>query len=48
MTIRNTDLAFVKYLFGGLDPLNLRKMMGGATFYCDGKVFAILSSQGQI
>ena len=48
MAVSDADIAFVKELFSGLGPLTHRKMMGGATFYADGQVFAILSSDGQV
>lgn len=48
MAVTDADIAFVKELLEGLGPLTHRKMMGGATFYCDGQVFAILSSGGEV
>ena len=48
MSVTDEDIAFVKELLEGLGPLTHRKMMGGATFYCDGQVFAILSSNGEM
>lgn len=48
MAVTDSDIAFVKELFSGLGSLTHRKMMGGATFYCDGQVFAILSSGGEV
>lgn len=48
MAVTDSDIAFVKELFSGLGPLTHRKMMGGATFYSDGQVFAILSSEGEV
>ncbi len=48
MSVSDDDIAFVKELFAGLGPLTHRKMMGGATFYCEGQVFAILSSTGEV
>lgn len=48
MAVSDADIEFVKELFDGLGPLTHRKMMGGATFYSDGQVFAILSSGGEV
>ncbi len=48
MAVSDADIAFFKELFHGLGPLTHRNMMGGATFYCDGQVFAILSSKGEV
>lgn len=48
MAVTDADIAFVKELFDGLGPVTHRKMMGGATFYSDGQVFAILSSSGEV
>ena len=48
MAVTDADIAFVKELLEGLGSLTHRKMMGGATFYCDGQVFAILSSGGEV
>lgn len=48
MAVSDSEIEFVKELLGGLGPLTHRKMMGGATFYCDGQVFAILSSTGEV
>ncbi|MGV6848140.1 MAG: TfoX/Sxy family protein [Marinibacterium sp.] len=48
MSVSGEDITFVLELFAGLGALTHRRMMGGATFYCDGQVFAILSSEGEI
>ncbi|WP_371169781.1 TfoX/Sxy family protein [Aliiroseovarius sp. 2305UL8-7] len=48
MSVTDSDIAFVKELLEGLGPLTHRNMMGGATFYSEGQVFAILSSDGEI
>lgn len=48
MSVTDSDIEFVKELFEPLGPLTHRKMMGGATFYFEGQVFAILSSEGEV
>ncbi len=48
MSVTRDDMAYVADLFSGLGAITQRKMMGGATFYCDGQVFAILSSEGEV
>jgi DNA transformation protein len=48
MSVTGEDMAYVADLFSGLGTITQRKMMGGATFYCDGQVFAILSSEGEV
>lgn len=48
MSVSQSDIAHVLELFEDLGALTHRKMMGGATFYTDGQVFAILSSDGTI
>jgi DNA transformation protein len=46
MSVTDADIAALKELFEGLGPLTHRKMMGGASFYLDGQIFAILDSEG--
>ncbi len=48
MSVSDSDITFVKELFAPLGTITHRKMMGGATFYSDGQVFAILSSSGEV
>lgn len=48
MSVGNDEIAFVHEIFQDLGPLTHRKMMGGASFYRDGQIFAILSSEGVI
>lgn len=48
MSVTNGEIAGVLELFEALGGLSHRKMMGGATFYTDGQVFAILSSEGTV
>ncbi len=48
MSVSDTDIAFALELFSGLGPLTSRKMMGGLSIYCDGQIFAILSSTGRL
>ncbi len=48
MSVNDDEIEFVKELFEPLGTLTHRKMMGGATYYFEGQVFAILSSNGEI
>lgn len=48
MSISDADIAYVSDLFDDLGGVTHRKMMGGATFYRNGQVFAIRSSAGEI
>ena len=48
MSVSDADIAFATDLFGNLGGLTKRKMFGGMCLYCDGIVFALLSSQGRI
>lgn len=48
MSVNDAEIAHVLELFEDLGGLSHRKMMGGASIYCDGQIFAILSSDGQI
>lgn len=43
MSVTNDEIAHVIELFEGLGDITHRKMMGGASFYLDGQIFAILS-----
>ncbi|MCB1367372.1 MAG: TfoX/Sxy family protein [Rhodobacteraceae bacterium] len=48
MSVTDADIAFALDLFAPLGTLTHRKMMGGLTIYCDGQIFAILGSDGQV
>ena len=48
MSVTDDEIEFVKELLEPLGTLTHRKMMGGATYYFEGQVFAILSSGGEI
>lgn len=48
MAVSAQEIAFAADLFSDVGTITHRKMMGGATFYANGQVFAILSAQGQI
>ncbi|WP_417270449.1 TfoX/Sxy family protein [Celeribacter sp.] len=48
MAISDEELAFALELFAPLGGITKRKMMGGASIYCDGQIFAILSSDGRV
>ncbi|MAM60153.1 TfoX/Sxy family protein [Maritimibacter sp. UBA3975] len=48
MSVSDDDIAHVYEVFEGLEGVTHRKMMGGASFYCDGQIFAIISASGQI
>lgn len=48
MSVSDADIAFATELFSGLGHLTTRRMMGGLCVYCDGTIFALLRSDGQI
>ena len=48
MSVSDADIAFARDLFAPLGTITHRKMMGGATYYCDGNIFAITSADGTI
>ncbi len=48
MAVSAEQKNFILELFEEVGPITSRAMMGGMTFYADGEVFAILSSDEQI
>ena len=48
MALSAEDIAFAHDLFSGLGPLTTRRMFGGVAFYCDGTIFALMRSDGDI
>ena len=46
MSVTPEQIAQVQDLFSGLGRITARRMMGGATFYADGAIFAILDHDG--
>lgn len=46
MSVSPEQIAQVQDLFADLGAITMRRMMGGATFYADGAIFAILDAQG--
>ncbi|MEJ1993427.1 MAG: TfoX/Sxy family protein [Maritimibacter sp.] len=48
MAVSDSEIAFAHELFESLGPITHRKMMGGLSIYCDGQIFAILSSTGRV
>ncbi|MEM7470870.1 MAG: TfoX/Sxy family protein [Pseudomonadota bacterium] len=48
MAVSDADIAFAVELFEGLGGITTRKMMGGLCLYCDGTIFALLYSDGQL
>lgn len=48
MSVSDDEIAHVYEVFDAIGGLSHRKMMGGASFYCEGQIFAILSSDGRI
>jgi len=48
VSVAEEDIAFARDIFSELGKITSRKMMGGATFYADGAIFAIVSGEGQI
>lgn len=48
MAVSDEQIAFVRDLFSGLGPITTRKMFGGLGIYSDGRIFAILMSDGML
>lgn len=48
MSVSDAEVAYAMELFSSLGPLTSRKMMGGLSIYCEGRIFAILSGEGRI
>lgn len=48
MAVSDAQIAFVHDLFAGIGPLGTRKMFGGLGIYADGKIFALLMSDGTL
>jgi len=48
MSVSAADIEFALELFARLGDISSRKMMGGLMMYCDGQVFALLSSDGTV
>lgn len=48
MSLSSTQIAQVQDLFSTLGTISARRMMGGATFYADGAIFAALNSDGTL
>ena len=48
MSVSDSDIAQVHDLFASLGQLSHRKMMGGLSIYQDGRIFAILDSEGTL
>jgi DNA transformation protein len=42
MTASDGFIGFLKDLLGGLGPITVRRMFGGAGIYCDGVMFALV------
>ncbi len=48
MAVSDADIAFVQDLFAPLGDITTRKMMGGLSIYCRGRIFAMLSGAGRL
>ncbi|MFY0690962.1 MAG: TfoX/Sxy family protein [Paracoccaceae bacterium] len=48
MSVSDADIAFARDLFSPLGRITHRKMMGGATLYADGALFALVNGDGAI
>ncbi len=46
MAITDEQIAFVHDLYADLGPISTRKMFGGLGIYADGKIFALVMSDG--
>jgi len=45
MSLSESDIAFVHDVFAPLGTITTRRMMGGLSIYCDGRIFAMLDSR---
>ena len=48
MSVSDADIAGAVELFEDLGTITTRKMMGGLCLYCDGTIFALLKSDGEM
>ena len=48
MSVTPDQIAWAEELLEPVGGLSTRRMMGGASFYSHGRIFAILSSEGRI
>jgi DNA transformation protein len=48
MSVTDTEIAHVLELFEGVGTISTRKMFGGVGLYSDGRIFAIVMSDGTI
>ncbi len=48
MSVTDADIERVYELFDDIGGLSHRKMMGGASFYCEGQIFCVLSQEGRV
>jgi DNA transformation protein and related proteins len=48
MAVSDDQIANIHDLFDTLGPITTRKMMGGLSIYCEGQIFAILSSDSTL
>ena len=48
MALSDADVARAAELFEGVGPLTTRKMFGGLGIYSDGRIFAIVMSDGTV
>lgn len=48
MSVAQSEIDFAVELFDSLGDITVRKMMGGASIYCAGQIFAIVHSDGRI
>ncbi|MEM9426581.1 MAG: TfoX/Sxy family protein [Pseudomonadota bacterium] len=48
MAVSDAQIAHAVELFEGVGPLTTRKMFGGLGIYAEGKIFAVLMSDGRL
>lgn len=48
MSVSQDQIEMARDLFAGVGPVASRKMFGGAGLYSEGKIFAVLMSDGQL
>ena len=48
MAVSDAQIAFVHDFFSGVGPVTTRKMFGGLGIYSEGRIFAVLMSDGTL
>jgi len=48
VSVSDSDIAFASDLFAALGKISSRRMMGGASLYCNGQIFACLDREATL